>query len=170
MQVENGIYHVTSRGNRVSTIFFDDEDRRLFLAFIQRVLDRDRWLLLAYCLMTTHFHLLVQTPRANISQGMHRMGTRYAHAFNDRHAEKGHVFQSRFYSVLVETEEQLHGAYRYVVLNPVRAGICARPADWAWSSYTALQLGSFEPPRIARTALLQLFGNPRGPRVPVEDL
>lgn len=167
-QVENGIYHVTARGNRLS-IFFDDFDRHVFLSHVQRVLDRDFWLLLAYCLMTTHFHLVVKTPRANISQGMHRLNSRYAHQFNDRHAEAGHVFQSRFHSVLVETEEQLSRTYRYVALNPVRAGICAAPADWRWSSYTVLQRGSFVPPRIARTELAQLFGSPRGLPISAEE-
>ncbi len=169
VRVENGIYHVTSRGNRRSTIFFDDYDRRVFLGLIQRVLDREAWQLLSYCLMTTHFHLLARTPRPNISQGMHRLNSRYARWFNDRHVETGHVFQGRFHAVLVESEDQLLRSYRYVALNPVRAGICAAPLDWRWSSYSALQRGLSRPPRIARTALAELFGNPGGPRISSED-
>ena len=169
-QVEDGIYHATARGNRRSTVFFDDEDRRVFLAFLQHVLTRDGFLLLSYCLMTTHFHLIVRTPRANISQGMHRLNTRYATWFNDRHAQIGHVFQGRFHSVLLETEEQLLRTYRYVALNPVRAGICVAPSDWFWSSYAALRWGPSTSPRIARKALSELFGDPRGLHVSVDDV
>jgi putative transposase len=168
-QVEDGIYHVTSRGNRRSTVFFDDDDRRVFLSFLQHVLDRDRLLLISYCLMTTHYHLLVRTPRANISQGMHRLNTRYATWFNDRHTQVGHVFQARFHSVLVETEAQLLRVYRYVALNPVRAGICAAPVDWYWSSYAAIRRGPTTSPRVDRSTLIKLFGHPRGLQVAVED-
>jgi putative transposase len=140
IQIAGGVYHVTSRGNRLQAIFHDDDDRRWFLMFRSHVIQRWGWHVHAYCLMTNHFHLLVETPQPNLSSGMQRLKSGYAAYFNERHSLVGHLFQQRFGSRLIESEEQLSETLRYIALNPVRAGLCDHPAKWPWSSFN----GSFD--------------------------
>jgi putative transposase len=121
IQVPGGIYHVTSRGNRRQAICHDDHDRRRFLATRDRVIRRCGWRLHAYCLMNNHFHLLVETPKPNLSSGMQRLKCDYAAYFNERHSLDGHLFQQRFDSRLIETEGYFAEVLRYIALNPVRA-------------------------------------------------
>ena len=130
-------YHVITRGNSDSAIYIDDLDRKLFLGDFERVVERYRWLCHAYCLMTTHYHLVLETPLANLPLGMQRLNSRYASRFNQRRGRTGHVFGSRFRSILIEDARYLLAVCRYVVLNPIRAGMCDRPEDWPWSSYRA---------------------------------
>lgn len=135
LQIAGGTYHVTSRGNRRQSIYHDDHDRRMFLALRNQVVRRCGWRELAYCLMTNHFHLLIETPAPNLSLGMHRLNGEYARYFNERHSVDGHLFDRRFGSRLIETEEYLADALRYIASNPVEAGLCAHPRDWRWSSF-----------------------------------
>jgi REP-associated tyrosine transposase len=135
IQLAGGTYHVTSRGNRRQSIYHDDDDRRSFLAMRDRVVVRCGWRVHAYCLMTNHFHLLVETPRPNLSAGMQRLKCEYAAYFNERHSLVGHLFQQRFGSRLIETEEHLLEALSYIAFNPVRAGLCEHPSEWPWSSF-----------------------------------
>ena len=123
-QVEGGIYHLVSRGVRKLPIFTDDRDRERFLWLLEVTADRYGWQIHAYCLMTNHFHLLVTTPDPNVSAGMQYLNGRYCQWFNWRHGYEGHVVERRFFSVLMETDEQLLTVARYIVLNPVRAGLC----------------------------------------------
>jgi REP element-mobilizing transposase RayT len=118
-------------------IFLADDDRHLFMAILGDVVKRFDWECRAYCLMANHFHLALRTPEANIGAGMHRLNGLYAQAFNRTHGLKGHLFEERYWSGLVETEEHVFSLMRYVVLNPVRAGMCSLPHQWAWSSYRA---------------------------------
>jgi putative transposase len=134
-QIAGGTFHVTSRGNRRQTIYHDDDDRRQFLVLRDRVVRLCGWRVLAYCLMTNHFHLLIETPAQNLSAGMHRLNSSYAKYFNERHSVDGHLFDRRFGSRLVETEEHLNDALRYIAFNPVEAGLCAHPQEWRWSSF-----------------------------------
>jgi putative transposase len=135
--VPGGIYHVVSRGTRRLPVFEDDHDRRLFIRLLGLTVPRFEWRCFAYCLMTNHYHLVVQTPEPTISTGMHFLNGRYAQLFNERHGVQGHVFERRFWSVVVERERHLLQLARYVVLNPQRGGICSFPGDWPWSSYCA---------------------------------
>lgn len=139
VQIPGATYHVTARGNRRQSIFLDDDDRRLFVALLKRVVQRRRWRLVAYCLMTNHFHLVIESPSTNLSSGMHYLNFRYAQLFNERHALDGHVFGGRFGSVLVESERQLSELLRYVAFNPVRAGLSEHPSDWRWSSFFGIE-------------------------------
>lgn len=118
-------------------VFVDDDDRSLFLAILADVVNRFEWECRAYCLMTNHYHLAVCTPEPNIGAGMHRLNGLYAQAFNRRHGFKGHLFEERYWSGLIETEHHAFSLMRYVVLNPVRAGMCTLPHEWPWSSYRA---------------------------------
>ena len=131
------IWHVTSRGNEKQAIFLDDRDRRQFLGGLARVVEACRWQVHAYVLMGNHYHLLFETPEPTLSRGMQRLNGSYTQKFNWRHERVGHLFQGRFRSILVERESHLLELIRYVVLNPVRAGLVQDVADWRWSSYRA---------------------------------
>jgi putative transposase len=156
--VPGGIYHVTARGNRRQEIYVDDADFEFFLLLLARVAERFGWQVHSYCLMRNHYHLLIETPEPNLSAGMHRLNFLYAQWFNWRHGVDGHLFQGRFYSRLVTSDPHLLELSRYIVLNPVRAGLCSDPSEWRWSSYRACT-GSAPPPRfLARQWLLGVFG------------
>ena len=122
-----------------------------------RIAVRYRWLVYSWCLMTTHYHVVLHTPEAGLSEGMRDLNGGYARWSNRYHARQDHAFGKRFGSVLIETDEHLREACRYVVLNPVRAGICSSPVDWPWSSYGATA-GLVQPPSfLAVGAVLGMF-------------
>ena len=135
IQIAGGLYHVTTRAK--SEIFLDDDDRTSFLATLRHVIRRHGWICHSYCLLSTHYHVLVSTPNPDLPEGMQRLNGRYAQGFNDRYLDFGHVFSGRYYSVLVESEGHLLELVRYLALNPVRAGICRTPRSWRWSSYAS---------------------------------
>jgi putative transposase len=145
LQFPGALYHVSARGNRGALIFLDDGDRSVFLALLAKVVIRCRWLVLAYCLMGTHYHLFVETPEANVSVGMQRLNGLYARNFNDRWAQSGHVFQGRYDSRLVAREAHFLQLFRYLADNPVKARLAEHPARWLWSSY-APTVGLSKPP------------------------
>ena len=135
--VPNGYYHVIARGNDRQPIVADDNDRAHFFELLAHGVERYGVPCHAACLMDNHYHLLLQTPRANLSIAMRQINGRYAQAFNRKHNRCGHLFQARFRSILVEDDEHFLAACRYIVLNPVRAGMCEQPGDYRWSSYRA---------------------------------
>jgi putative transposase len=151
------LYHVTARGNDRAAIVRDDSDRRSLLATLAGAVGKFGWLCHAYCLMDTHYHLVVETPEPNISAGMQRLNGTYAQRFNQRHKRNGHLFQGRFHSALIDREAHLLEVCRYVVLNPVRARMCARPVGWAWSSYRATAGLSARPAFLTISAIHSLF-------------
>jgi REP element-mobilizing transposase RayT len=155
-----GFYHVTPRGNDGRDIFDDTDeiDRRRHLVLLERTVRKHRWTVLAYCLMTNHFHLLVQVPEQNLSVGMQELLGEYARFWNSRHGRSGHLFLNRFSCKPVLSEQHLLGTARYIDLNPVRAKIKFRPEQWIWSSYRALVGLDHAPPFLATSALLELFG------------
>lgn len=156
--VPHGVYHVTARGNRRQEIFLAEGDWIRFLNLLGRVAGEHRWSCLSYCLMPNHYHLVMETPNADLSAGMHRLNGRYARWFNERHGFNGHVFQSRFYAVLVESDAHLLELGRYLPLNPVRARLCRHPSAWPWSSYRALAGASRPPAFLHVDRLLGHFG------------
>jgi putative transposase len=135
IEFAGALYHITSRGNERRRIFRDDVDRKMFLTLLGQAVKRFGWSVTAWVLMSNHFHLVVQTPEANLSRGMHWINGTYAGWFNHRHKRSGHLFQGRFDGFLVEKETYFSELLRYVVLNPVRAKMVARPEDYRWSSY-----------------------------------
>jgi putative transposase len=158
LQIAGGTYHLTSRGNRRQRIFLDDQDRRTFLGIFAAVVGRRGWRCSAYCLMPNHYHLVVETPEPDISNGMQDLNSRHAAGFNWRYGLTGHLFQGRFHSILVEREEHFLELTRYLMLNPVRAGLCARPGEWRWSSYRATLGSDAKPPFLTLEPLLGRFG------------
>ncbi|MDP1703489.1 MAG: transposase [Sulfurimicrobium sp.] len=137
IEFPGAIYHVTSRGNAQNPIFLDDEDRMLFQACLGEVVARFGWLCHAYCLMDNHYHLLIETPEGNLSPGMRQLNGIYTQRFNRRHGRVGHVFQGRFKAIVVDRESYLLELCRYVVLNPIRAGMVEQIERYPWSSYPA---------------------------------
>jgi len=135
IEYEGAFYHVTSRGNQKEDIFSDDRDREKFLEIMKTTKDRYRYLLHAYCLMKNHYHLLLETPRANLSQIMQNINTSYTVYINKRHRRSGHLFQGRFKAIVVDKENYLLQLSRYIHLNPVRSGITTNPMNYKWSSY-----------------------------------
>jgi putative transposase len=145
IEVENGIYHLATRAVDEAFAYRGTRDRLDFLDFLWTTVGTYEWRCQSYCLMGTHYHLIVQTPGANLSAGMQMLNGRYAQRFNWRHGRRGHLFGARFMSVLIKDDAHLMAAHRYVARNPVRAGLCAEPGDWRWSSYRALT-GTERPP------------------------
>ena len=137
IEFPDALYHVTTRGDRREAVFEDDQDRRMFLATLEQVVGRFNWVCHAWCLMDNHYHLLIQTPDGNLSGGMRQLNGVFTQASNRRHRRVGHLFQGRFKAILVDGDAYLLELSRYVVLNPVRAGMINDPADWPWSSYRA---------------------------------
>ena len=163
-------YHITAQGNRSSALFLDAYDRQAFMNMLRLTADRHEWHCHAWCLMTTHYHLLVTTPHADLAAGMHRLNSRYAHWSNAVYSEVGHVFRARYGAKLVETDEHLFSCYRYIARNPVTAGMCERPGDWRWSSYTILMSGARVTLPSSETHLLSHFADARSPRGALQRL
>ncbi len=134
----DGTYHVTARGVARSEIFLDEKDYRTFVALYADVIGRFGWQPLAFCLMPNHFHLVLSTPRVELSAGMHRLNCLYAMWFNKRYERPGHLFQNRFDARLIEGDRHARAVCRYVVNNPVRARLCRERAHWPWWGLAAL--------------------------------
>ena len=127
-----------SRGNAKQDIFLSDDDRLDFIEKLAEVFSEFAWGCYAYCLMDTHYHLLVETRQANLSDGMHELNSYYCKRFNWKHGKVGHVLQERFNSPLIEKVEHLHAVIRYIPMNPVKEGLVSEPGQWRWSSYRAI--------------------------------
>jgi putative transposase len=140
-EVEGGVFHVYARGNDKQLVFYDEHDRRMYLRVLRSAVEDYRWRLLAYCLMNNHVHLLIETPHANLGEGMRWLHGTYGGRFNKRHDRSGHVFQGRYGAVRIKTDAQLWTTTLYVAMNPVEAGLCRRPEDWAWSSHSVVLSG-----------------------------
>jgi len=161
MELAGGLYHVTARGDGREAIYFGDADREAWLDVLERVCDRFNWRCHAWCQMTNHYHLLVETPDANLSRGMRQLNGVYTQYINRTHARVGHVFQGRYTGILVEGDSYLLEVARYVVLNPVRAGLVTQAGEWPWSSYAAMVGEAQCPSWLERDWLLGQFAKRR---------
>ncbi len=159
IEYPNAVYHVTSRGNARNKIFFGDQDRENFLFVLDAVVKRYNWLCHAYCLMDNHYHLMIETPDANLSRGMRQLNGVYTQKYNWWHSKTGHIFQGRYKSILIDKENYLLELCRYVVLNPVRATMVEKPEEWKWSSYGATAGLKTVPNYLTGDWILGLFSN-----------
>jgi REP element-mobilizing transposase RayT len=161
IEYAGAIYHVTSRGDRRENIFRDDKDRFAWLEVFAQVCSRFNWRCHAWCLMDNHYHILIETIEGNLSSGMRQLNGVYTQKSNRRHGQTGHVFQGRYKAILVEKDRHLLELSRYVVLNPVRAGMTKDAGEWPWSSYLAM-IGEGDVPKWLETDwLLTCFGKQR---------
>jgi putative transposase len=152
------MYHVTSRGVARRAIFHSDDDRRAFLDSLAQVVWEQAWRCHAYCLMPNHYHLLIDTPNADLPEGMRDLNSGYATRFNAAHELDGHVFQGRYGAQLVRSHEHALQVARYIPVNPVRAGLCKEPSEWAWSNYRAIVGLVRTPPFLNTATTLTWFG------------
>jgi putative transposase len=159
IEYDGALYHVTSRGNERKAIFKTDSDRTLFLDTLAQVNQRFHWICHAYCLMNSHYHLVVETPDGNLSKGMRQLNGVYTQAYNRRHGRMGHLFQGRFKGILVQKDSHLLEVCRYVVLNPVRAKTIGHPRLYKWSSYGATAGTAQAHPCLSAEEILSHFGH-----------
>ncbi len=161
IELSGGLYHVTSRGDRREVIYLDDSDRVYWLALLGHVCRRFNWVCHAYCLMDNHYHIVVETAEGNLSKGMRQLNGVYTQYINRTYNRIGHVYQGRYKAILVEKENYLLELARYVVLNPVRAGMVKDIEEWPWSSYPAM-IGKSSPLEWLQTDwILGQFGKQR---------
>lgn len=158
LEFDGALYHVTARGDRGEDIYDDNEDREAFLTLLASVAERFNWLIHAYCLMGNHYHLLIETPNGNLAQGMRQLNGVYTQHSNRRHQRAGHLFQGRYKAILVQKDSYLLEVARYIVLNPVRAGMVRSAGDWPWSSYRATAGRGGTPVWLTVEWLLSAFG------------
>ncbi len=151
------LYHVTSRGDRREAIYEDDIDRQVWLDLLAETCERFHWVCHAWCQMTNHYHLMVETVEPTLSSGMRHLNGVFTQRSNRRHGRTGHLFQGRFKGIVVEKEAHLLELSRYVVLNPVRAGMVDVPSAWRWSSWHATVGSQPAPPWLQVDALLARF-------------
>lgn len=158
LEFRGALYHVTSRGDGQEAIYTDDTDRERCLDVLAGTVERFNWRVHAYCLMGNHYHLLVETPEANLAQGMRHLNGVYTQRFNRRHRRAGHVFQGRYKAILVQKDSYLLELSRYIVLNPLRARMVKRVPDWPWSSYRATAGLALAPNWLDTDWILSAFG------------
>jgi REP-associated tyrosine transposase len=158
LQLPGGLYHITARGNRRQRVFSKDRDHERFLELLEHVSTRLAWRCHGYCLMPNHYHLVLETLKPNLSVGMHRLNSGYAHWFNTKYGLEGHLFQSRFHAVLIESDWHFVELSRYLAMNPVRAGLCSTPSAWEWSSYRFVVDHPTRPPFLDVDRVLGHFG------------
>ncbi len=161
IEYPGAVYHVTARGNEKKPVFRDDNDRRYFLDTLHRVNERYHWICHAYCLMTNHYHLLIETPDGNLAIGMRQLNGVYTQLFNKKHGRTGHLFQGRYKSIIIQKDSHLLRVCRYAVLNPVRARISEKPEEYPWSSYVATAGKSKPHPCLTTDWVLGQFGRKR---------
>ncbi len=161
LELPGGLYHVTSRGDGREDIYLSDQDREAWLEVLAQVCRRFNWACHAWCQMNNHYHLLIETPEANLAEGMRQLNGVYTQRFNRAHGRVGHVFQGRYKAILVERDSYLLELSRYVVLNPLRAKMVKRLEAWPWSSYLAT-CGQVPAPAWLQTDwILAQFGKQR---------
>ena len=135
IEYEGALYHITARGNERNPIYREEGDYQKFFDFLSELPQRYGILIHGYILMSNHYHLLVETPKGNITKVMHYLNTTYTGYFNKKYKRVGHLFQGRYKGILLEKERHLLSVSRYIHLNPVRAGLVKRPEEYRWSSY-----------------------------------
>ena len=143
-------YHVINRGNNQEKIFLNDRDKEKFLEYLAKANHRFSMIIHTYCLMSNHFHLLVETAEQNLSMAMQWINVSYATYFNRKRGRHGHLSQGRFKAILIDADQYLKHLSRYIHLNPVRAKMVPMPSKYQWSSYAAF-IGKLKAPPFLET-------------------
>jgi putative transposase len=156
-----GTYHVFARSVSRRPLFPDSYARRSFLRLVGLTAQRYAWHVLAYCVMTTHYHLLVRIDEPRLARGMQWLNGVYGASLNVIERDRGHVFGARYGSSPVTTDAYFLEVIRYIALNPVRAGLCADPVDWPWSSYRLVVRRLPTPSFLDVDSLFEVFGRDR---------
>ena len=145
-----------------SRYFRDDADRLIWIRRLATVVDHYGWTCLSFCQLSTHLHLLVETPDESLSTGMHRLNSRYAQELNERYGRRGVLQRTRYWSETKQTADALLAAFRYIARNPVEAGLALHPLDWPWSSFaTSCGVTSAFPFVDAERVVGELGGGPQ---------
>lgn len=152
-------YHVTARGNERKDIFKSQRDREKFLSYMESATVRYGAAVHAYCLMSNHYHLLLETRQGNLSEIMQHINGAYTTYFNVKKKRAGHLFQGRYKAILVEADDYAAELSRYIHLNPVRAGMVLRHEEYPWSSYKAYVGNTSDPAWLKKDFILGYFGN-----------
>lgn len=163
-ELPSGFFHITSRGVDGSLIFRDDNDRRRFVLLLQQVTELWRWRVLAWCMMGTHYHLVVESRCEQMSLAVHRLNCLYAMGFNWRYERRGHLFENRYSAWVIEDEEHLGATIEYVLENPVRAGLCTDTGDWLWSWAEAVAPADLVAPATGTSAVAEGLSLRHGPK------
>ena len=155
IEFPGAVYHVTARANGLQQLFTDINDGSCFMELLGREIAQHRWICHAYCLLEDHYHLVIETPEANLSRGMGRLNMSYSQWFGRQHDQRGHLFYGRYKSIILQKERHLLEVCRHVVLNPVRVQAVNRADHWKWSSYRPLAFEEPEPSWLHRDWLLE---------------
>ena len=159
IDIDNALFHITARGDRRDWIFRSDNDRLTWLSLLGETCERFNITVRAYCQMTNHYHLLLETVDGNLSRAMRDLNGNYAQYFNRAHGTVGHLFQGRYKAILCQRESYMKELARYIELNPVRARMVRHPSEWLWSSYGAT-MGVVDAPKwLQFQAILEHFGD-----------
>jgi len=161
IEYAGALYHVTARGDRREDIYLDDDDRLIWLQLLSQVCSRFNWRCHAWCQMDNHYHILIETAEGNLSQGMRQLNGVYTQKSNRRHDRVGHVFQGRYKAIVVQKDSYLLELSRYIVLNPIRAGMVKELLDWKWSSYSAMINHKTTPEWLETDWILACFSKQR---------
>lgn len=158
VEYQGAFYHVMNRGNAGENIFISERDKEKFCEYLGKSVERFSIIIHTYCLMSNHYHLLIETPQPNLSLAIQWLNASYAAYHNRKRHRSGHLFQGRFKSILVDADEHLKHLSRYIHLNPVRANIVEKAEGYSWSSYPAF-IGKTRVPEWLETGwLLSGFG------------
>ena len=158
IEYSGAFYHITSRGNERKAVFKSERDREKLLSYLGSATERYAAIVHVYCLMDNHYHLLMETPAGNLSQIMHHINGAYTTYFNAKRERSGHLFQGRYKAILIEADEYAKELSRYIHLNPVRAGMCAHPEEYPWSSCRYYTVETKVPDWLQRGLILGYFG------------
>lgn len=161
IEYPGAFYHVINRGHRREPIVTDERDKERFISHLSRMAKQFHVLVHSYCLMTNHYHLIIETPEGNLSQALHWLNVSYAAYYNRRHRYAGHLFQGRFKAVLVDATQYLEALSRYIHLNPVRAGVVSCAWDYTWSSCRCFVGSQSAPVWLETNRILAGFGRTR---------
>ena len=161
VEYPGAFYHVFSRGNAGEHVFKGDADKKKFLQYLAKDVERFSIILHTYCIMSNHYHLLIETPLPNLSVAIQWLNISYAAYYNKRHQRSGHIFQGRYKSILIDKDDYIKQLSRYIHLNPVRAKLVSKPLDYQWSSYSAFIEKAKDCDWLETSGILQHFGKKR---------